>query len=612
MRLRRASSTPRSVKVFFALTFVVFTCVFPYIGGINNPDENVRVFMTMAIVEHHTFQIDKIVERQGWVNDMARAPARTPDGAGESHYFSIKGPATGYLGVPFYWAFTKIAPRFGHPVPTVESPPAERIWWMGATVIVLRIFVVQLPCFAFLVWFERWLRRTSDDPVLRLSAVAAAGLGTNFLAYSLMFVSHTLFAVAAFPAFAIITSERLRFHDVPRQRRLSRAFLAGFLAGFATLLEYHAFPISCLLALYALTAFWRPTRLLAFASGALLNAGALMFYQWRCYGNPLTPGHKMAESAVFAAYHNQGFFGLGAPSFDVFKNLSLSHSYGFFGTSPFMWLGLVAIPFGGLFFAFGTRVERRHRRVATIVWLVMMFTLWFSISCAVNWRGGWVVGPRFFGAAPPFFAFGALCALEWIARRGRFARALARGVAGGLAIASAAQIGFVALVFNTYPEDVTRALPQVALPLARAGFVPHHAGELFGITSYVVWWMVAGCLGLAVLVAALWPSGERWWTMTTRVLVVAVACVLGTLPAFSEPTPEEAGDKGASARHWLAQVWEPPGRDRITVLREQAERFGPRGPCLWYKLADLERGLDFVAEADRDEKRASVPRDQCR
>src|SRR5450631_1044244 len=142
MRLRRASTTPRSVKIFFALTFVVFTCVFPFIAGLNNPDENVRVYMTMAIVENHTFKIDEIVARQGWVNDMARAP----DKLGEAHYFSIKGPATGYLGVPFYWAFTKIAPHFGHPVPALDSPPEARLWWMRATIFVLRFCIVQLPC----------------------------------------------------------------------------------------------------------------------------------------------------------------------------------------------------------------------------------------------------------------------------------------------------------------------------------------------------------------------------------------------------------------------------------------------------------------------------------
>ena len=70
------------VRVFFALLFVVFTCIYPYIGALNNPNENVRTYMTMAIVEQHTFRIDQIVQRHGWVNDMAAAPDKV---TGERH-----------------------------------------------------------------------------------------------------------------------------------------------------------------------------------------------------------------------------------------------------------------------------------------------------------------------------------------------------------------------------------------------------------------------------------------------------------------------------------------------------------------------------------------------
>jgi hypothetical protein len=599
--------TPRIVVVFFALAFVVLTCVFPYNAALNNPNENVRVYMTMAIVEHHTFRIDEIVARQGWVNDMAKAP--DPKVPGEFHYYSIKGPATGYAGVPFYWALTKLAPRFGHPVPTAASAPEERAWWMRTSTLVVRLFVVQLPCFLFLIWLERWLRKTTTDTVIRLSAVAAAGFGTNYLAYSLMFASHSLFAVAAFASFGITMRERL-LHADARDRRISRAFLAGFFAGLATLLEYHALPVSSGLAIYALFTFWRPTRLALFALGGLLNVLALMFYQWRCYANPFTPGHKLAETQAFAAWHKQGFFGLGAPSWDVFRDLSISHTFGFFGTSPFMWLGLLAIPFG-VVFAYGTRRERREMRWANVTWLLMMLVLWVAISCAVNWRGGWTVGPRFFGCAPPFFAFGAACALEWIARRGRAWRSIARAVAGGLALASVVQMGTVSLLFNSMPEDVTRPLPQIALPLLRAGFVPHHAAELFGWMAPTFWYVVLGCMLMATTLAALWPERERWWTYAVRVVLVPLAFVVGVRGAFSANAPDEIGD-GVETRRWFAQGWEPASRDRISTLREQAERFGPRRPCLWFKVADLERVVEFTAEADRDEKRATVPRSECK
>ncbi len=467
---------------FFVLVALVFTCVYPYFSWVNNPNENVRTYMTMAIVEEHTFRIDKLVERYGWVNDMASVPE--PDGG--RHLFSVKGPAVSYAGVPVYWLMTKLAPRFGFHVPTDDATTPTRQAWFQATTFVLRLFTIQLPCFLFLVWLERWLRETSPDPMLRLSAVAAAGLGTNYLAYSLMFASHAPFAIAAFASFAITTSERARHPLDPRMRRLSRAFLAGLFAGLATLLEYHAGLVSVCLGLYALVTFWRPTRYAMFALGASLSVAALFYFQWRCFKNPLTPGHKMSENPLYAHLLSQGYVGgIGKPDWDVFKNISFNLGYGFFGTSPFMWLGLLAIPYA-IVVGFGTEREQKQRRVATIAWLLIMLVLWLTVSAAINWRGGWTIGPRYLGAAPPFFAYGALCGLEGIAGRSPKRRAFVRGLAGGAALASVLTIGVVGMHFNTIPEEIVRPLTQFTWPLVLAGFVPHHALELFGVTSPVV------------------------------------------------------------------------------------------------------------------------------
>ncbi len=621
-RAPRATATrerreKRLVRAFFFFTFFVYTCVFPYIASFNNPNENVRVYMVMAIVEQHTFRIDKILERHGYVNDMAKAPDPVTK---EPHLYSIKAPAVSYLGAPVYWAFTKIAPHFGHPVPTPASPNEERVFWFRATVLVLRLFVVQLPAFFFLVWFERFLRGVSDDVVLRLTSVAAVGLGTNFLAYSLMFVSHTFFGLTTFVSFALILRERERSKGDAKRRRAKIAFLAGLFAGLATLSEYQAFPVSCVLAIYAFTTFWRPTRLLAYLAGAGLNAAALMFYQWRCYANPLTPGHKLAENPQFAAWHQSGFFGLSTPSWDIFRDLSVSHGYGFFGTAPFMWLGLLAVPFG-LFASRGvrgTRGTRGQKRLATFMWLFAMLALWLPISAAINWRGGWTLGPRFFGAAPAFFAFGALGAMEHLAGRSRLRRALLRGIAGGLTVAGAVQLGFTSLVFNTFPESVTRPLLQMAVPLAHLGFVPHHVGELLGFTGTGGWYVVVACLFLATLLAVLWPSRDHWVSYAVRAVLVVGFAAIGLRPAVTEPDAVELTDAGVSGEahvqdlRFFMGTWEPQGRDRLAVLREEAERYGKRGPCLWYRLADLERSADLAEEALRDETRAGgAPRSQC-
>ncbi|WP_394824065.1 hypothetical protein [Pendulispora albinea] len=606
MTFAKMARAPGIVAVFFSLLFVVFTTVFPYMATLNNPNENVRVYMTMAVVEQHTFRIDSILERHGYVNDMARAP--DPKNPAESHLYSIKAPAVSYLAVPVYWLWTKVGPRVGYPVPTRFSPPEEKAAWFMASVVLFRLCVLQIPIFLFLVGYERFLRAVSSDVALRLITVAAVGVGTNFLAYTLMFVSHSFFGMAAFTSFAITTRERALVHDA-RRRRPWAAFFAGSFAGLATLAEYQAFPVSVVLSLYALIVFYRPTRLAAFALGGSICAAALMFYQWACYGNAFTPGHKMAENAQFAAWHQSGFFGLSAPSWDTFRQLSFSHAFGFFGMSPFMWLGLLAIPFG-LVLGRGTRDERRRRRLASLFWILAMLALFVPISGAVNWRGGWTLGPRFFGAAPPFFGYGALVALEHLAQRRPWQRALARGVAGGLALAGVVQLGFVALVFNTYPESVTRPLPQVALPLARLGFVPHHAGELVGWRSPAFWYFVVACLAIAALLAALWPVSDRVGTYALRLGAMGAMFYMGLAPAFSAPEPDEGGDGAGDLRFFAAQ-WEPKGRDRIAQLRETAERHGPRGPCLWYQLADMERMVHWDAEAARDEKRANVPRSEC-
>src|SRR5688572_22387445 len=111
----RRPARSKVVALFFVLIALPFTLIFPYIHSINNPNENVRVYLTMAIVEHGTFRIDKVLERHGYVNDMARA---VDPKTGEPHLYSIKAPAVSFLGVAPYWVMTKVAPLMGKPVPT--------------------------------------------------------------------------------------------------------------------------------------------------------------------------------------------------------------------------------------------------------------------------------------------------------------------------------------------------------------------------------------------------------------------------------------------------------------------------------------------------------------
>lgn len=646
-------------RLFFVLVFLPMLCVFPYLRQINNPNEFVRVYTVMAMVESGTYRIDEQVATFGWVNDMAKVKSKTD---GREHYFMVKAPGLLYVGVPGYWVFSKVvAPLMGKKYPGVNgghigpdarpvAPPStndDRLWWLRMGTWAMRIFGSQILCFLFLLWFERYLRDFTADASIRYAAVAAAGLGTNYLAYTHMFASHSQYAAVAFLAFGLTEREMRRSGGDILEMRPSRALLAGFFTSACVALEYHALFMTMLMAVVAAVVFWSPRQallwvlglvpplrffrrwiplgaslnprcLLAFAFGGLLNVPHVMYFHWSAYGNAFTPGHKQIENASFQATHNKGLWGILWPTWEPIKALAIDPGFGFFGMSPFMWLGLLGAillfvsPFGR---RSGSASQRRQMRLTNIVWLALM-AIAFGVNAGfVVWRAGWTVGPRYLVVCAPFFAFGGALALERLAGGSRPRRALARGLGGGLALASVFSIGTVGLMYDTLPEAIARPFAQFTVPLARAGFVPHHLGEWFGWKTTTLWYVACGALILAPVLAGLWPSpGDRRADVLGRVFAFVVALGAGMVPALTPPDDNSAMFVLSPATAGFNQIWEPPGRDRISVLREEAERFGTRGrgPCLWYQIADLERAIRQDAQATKDEAHArGIARARC-
>ncbi|MDP3278442.1 MAG: hypothetical protein Q8Q09_24850 [Deltaproteobacteria bacterium] len=496
LRQRPQRNNSWYVAIFFVLVALPFLGVFPYINVVMNPNENTRTYLTIAAVEHHTFQLDPVVQRFGWVNDMASVR----DKRGIPHSYSVKGPINSFVAMPVYWLQCKWARWRHHPPPQVTDSAEKRNEWFETTTWVLRMFTVQLPCFLFLIWFERYLRGFTRDRALRLLAVAAAGLGTNYLGYAHMFASHALFAVAAFVGFGMAERE-LRTQPDPRKRSLGAAFWSGMGIAAATGLEYHGFFLSAVLALFGLVVFYRPTRMVSYGLGAAIPMGIVAFYQWKAFGSPLTPGHKFVENPLWAAEHARGLYGVILPKWEAVGGLSFHPGYGFFGMSPYMLFGLAAI-FTLMIAPRGADARARSvQRWSTAVWAMGMFALWFAMCGAIEWRAGWVLGPRRAGAAPPFFALGSLLFLERISTRWPTLRNSVRGIAAGFALAGILAIGLVGIVYNTLPEDIARPLTQFALPLIRVGVVPHHNAELLGFKGTEFWYLCAAALLAAPLFA---------------------------------------------------------------------------------------------------------------
>src|SRR5262249_8972353 len=199
-----------------------------------------------------------------------------------------------------------------------------------------------------------------------------------------------------------------------RSMRVSRAALAGFLTSACVALEYHALFMTLVMSLFAVFAFsnplrmvfwglgtmrplafmrnwvpvgtcFMPTRLLAFALGGLVNVPHVMYFHWTAYGNAFTPGHQKLESSRFAAEHQMGLWGILWPSWDHIKALAIDPGFGFFGMSPFMWIGLLGVPLL-LISPKGTPAARLHMRVITLVWFACMAVVMGVNAGFVEWR----------------------------------------------------------------------------------------------------------------------------------------------------------------------------------------------------------------------------------
>ena len=94
-----------------ALFVGVWLYVFPYFASLSNPNENVRLYMTAALVDEGSYEISSIRQRWGWVNDAAcvqdvvgvLSPCTgvMPQG-GERRYYSVKAPLASFLAIPGY------------------------------------------------------------------------------------------------------------------------------------------------------------------------------------------------------------------------------------------------------------------------------------------------------------------------------------------------------------------------------------------------------------------------------------------------------------------------------------------------------------------------------
>src|SRR3954462_15459367 len=147
---------------WLAAIAVVYLYVVPYFPKIHSANELPRAYLVKAIVEDHTFAIDRGVARWGTTADVS--PSR-------GHQYSNKAPGSSWLAVPASAAVRAIA---GEPS-------------LATTVWICRVLGGILPMLGFLWLLWGFLMRFAPDPDVRRLVLLGYALGSLAMTYSLLF-----------------------------------------------------------------------------------------------------------------------------------------------------------------------------------------------------------------------------------------------------------------------------------------------------------------------------------------------------------------------------------------------------------------------------------------
>lgn len=504
----------------FCMTAVAaaYLVLSPYFEKLNNPNENVRVYMALSLAESHTFAINSVVSRWGYVNDKAKKG---------DLLFPGKAPGTSYLAAPAVWLGLKVSALRG-----VEATKQAVVAWarLGATTLPLLLF------FAFYLRATRWV--TEDLPT-RLLGFLMLALGSTMLSYGGLAVSHSVAAASSFGGYLLVLGHR-REPDRP-----ALPLLAGLCFGGAVMLEYPGLLGAGVAWLLGFAGSPRRVRYTALTiAGSLLPIGLLALFHLRAFGSIVSTPYANLENPTFASYVSGGFFGLKVLQSNAFMGSFFAPATGLFWFAPWTILAVVTL-------SLAVTSERLREPALLAIGTLVVYGIF--ISMVQDWRGGWGAGPRYIVPAVPALAWYLLHVLAEL-RESRLGGLLWSATAA-LVLVAMFVCGLSAAFFPHYPLDALNPVFELGTYLVSRGIWPHTTLGWFGLSGAagvgLVSFLAFGSWG-AVAAANAAERGGRGWLAAAGSLLLAVGLL--SMMARVE-TPERAQvDK---ARALVFSVWEP-------------------------------------------------------
>lgn len=572
----------------------------PDFAELNSPNPRVRIYLTRAIVDDHSLQIDGPINRYGNLSDKSRRAG---------HYYCDKAPGLSLMAVPLYRAMRGVW--------EAQEISTERLLaWTRA------IFVVGLGALSLLL-LDLWLLLLGIGRRARLAALAALAGGSLLLPYSLeayghvpaaFFVLLSAFLALAPEASALVIGGQmggnLALRTARTQRQAGAWIGAGMAGGLAVLTEY---PTLFLVAPILGIAWWASGRGQSVAERLraalwIVVGGAgpglvFLLYNNSAFGGPLTTGYAFIDNPYFHKVHEQGYMGLAMPRLEAFVGSFFLPQRGLFFAAPWSF-----------FAPLGAWLLWKKQRATAVMLVVNVVVYALFVSSFSYWIGGWALGQRHLTPIMPFLALGLGVLMQALdAGWSRWQRWAQVGLSA-LIVVAIVQISAACLTMPTFAEEFINPFFELSLRLWRLRMFPYSLGTALGLSDG--WGQlpaIVAALTLAVL--ALGAAGpahlptlvdlrQRW--LATLPLVLW----LGLMPLIAQGS--------AASEHrfeWIVDtVWEPradlPAKlgDPVKVLPKL--RHNPRPtPLLLRHLArhlaaqgDNTGALELLSRAQRLER----------
>ena len=324
------------------LIFIVLVISYSYFFRRLDWNSGTRLDLTWSIVDQHSLGINAYHENTG---DKALY---------KSHFYTDKAPGISFLGVPFYFAASKIS-KFCNSTSTLVDYIFK--------IYIPTFFVVIIPSAIMGVIFYRAVNFFVNNTGLSALGTISYSLGTIVFFYSNMFYAHHVAGFLFFTAFYIlIKSSNIKEIDK------SKIFLSGSLLGLAILCEYPMMVFSVFVFAY-LFAVTKSIKKLAYLAIPVCSAVIILYiYHYACFDNPLKTGYNYEYSHYFAKYHAQGISGIKLPKLSRIIKLTFGLKRGIFVIHPFL---LFAFP--GAYFGLKSKKKREFLFFIIISAAVILF-----------------------------------------------------------------------------------------------------------------------------------------------------------------------------------------------------------------------------------------------